>query len=127
MRMKVEVVDRSEPGFGSWVVIEQTKEYSRTAEFRGKDAQRRAYEYAAGVLGKKGPTRDDFAATPQHSGVVIGNFKPDPSLAAYAKAMCEKYPIAPPSPWISVKERMPEIETAALGNEAGMIGAASLL
>jgi len=24
-------------------------------------------------------------------------------------------------------ERMPEIETAALGNEAGMIGAASLL
>ena len=26
-----------------------------------------------------------------------------------------------------LKERLPEIETAALGNEAGMIGAASLL
>lgn len=57
-----------------------------SVQFLGKDAQRLAYEYAAGVLAKK------------------DEHKPDPFLSAYAKAVAS----APPSPWISVKERMPE-------------------
>ncbi len=92
-----------------------------SVQFLGKDAHRLAYEYAAGVLGK--PNCYCFPewkpVTKIHSAGGVTDFprmfRSDPSLAAYAKAREAAREMwsgatyaAPPSPWISVKERIPE-------------------
>lgn len=79
----------------------------RAVRFTGHDAQRLAYEYAAGVLGKKeceprpfrwgGFGENPLSAPPPSA----------PSLAASAAAK-------PASPWISVKEKAPEARTPVL-------------
>jgi len=98
----------------------------------GPDAQRLAYEYAAGVLGKG--VCDCPVRTRAYPGGVMGVVdcacKPDSFFAAYAQArdaaekMWSGKTYAPASPWISVKERMPAPRNFVLvsSGKEGMYG-----
>lgn len=93
--------------------------------FKGEDAQKRAYEYAARLLGKK----DGYPEYPKSwiaaseksatrdrviqrltSSIMYGLTSTTPPYAGQTSEFVTGLidSLTPPSPWISVKERMPE-------------------